>query len=257
MRKKNGFLILIVLLVLGVHAKTTEKKTRPGQILNTETRIQPGTLYYIDFPELGLTWHNKPARAGIYFPTDYTTDKHYPLFVWFGGGAGSDYPGRAMDITEGKEYICVALPYCSEENGRNGGWQTPWSYYETMLEQLETLVPNVDPRKRVCGGYSSGGAAIMYQLGNSAGAFQNYFHAFMPGGAGWPMGGLDRIKGRPMLVFVGEKDKRRPNLEKINEEASAAGVDITFLVLEDTAHKFPPACYPRLRQWLYENVTAR
>ena len=42
---------------------------------------------------------------------------------------------------------------------------------------------------------------------------------FIPGGAGWPMGGLETIKGRPMLALMGEKDKRLPNFKALEREA--------------------------------------
>ncbi|VGO22206.1 hypothetical protein [Pontiella sulfatireligans] len=216
--------------------------------------IKPGTTYYVNFPELGQTWKDEPAKAGIYFPTDYSPDKTYPMLVWFGGGAGTNNPKKAAAITEGKGYICIALPYRTDKGEEAGGWQTPWPYYQTMLKKLETLAPNADPQKRVAGGYSSGGAAVMHQLGHSNEAFQNYFHAFIPAGAGWPMGGLESIKGRPMLAIIGANDKRRVNFEKLDEAAREAGVDITFLVLEGVGHKFPETSYPQVREWLRQKV---
>lgn len=219
-------------------------------------KLKPGKTTFLEFPDLGNTWHDKPTRAGLYLPTDYSPDKKFPLFVWFGGGGGSDSPAKAVQITQGKGFICLALPY-RHENDQKGGWQTPWSFYKTILDQVEKTVPNIDPTRRSCGGFSSGGAAIMHSIGHSDGAFQNYFHAFMPGGAGWPMGGLDTIKGRPMLAFMGDGDKRLPNFKILEKDARAAGIDLTFLLFKDTKHKLPAEQLPELRDWLIKHTTQR
>ncbi|MGJ8695311.1 MAG: hypothetical protein ACSHYF_03275 [Verrucomicrobiaceae bacterium] len=215
--------------------------------------LDPGKTAFLEFPDLGKTWRDQPTRSGLYLPTDYTTDKKFPLFVWFGGGAGSDSPAKAIQITEGKGFICLALPY-RHDKGQKGGWQTPWSYYETILDRVEKTIPNIDPKHRICAGFSSGGAAILHQIGHSDGAFQAYFHAFMPGGAGWPMGGLDTLKGRPMLAFMGDGDKRLPNFKVLEEEATAAGINFTLLLFKDTKHALPADQFPKLRAWMTQST---
>lgn len=242
---------------IGSAEEPAEPMPESGKVLSETASITPGDTYYVDFPELGKTWHGRPTRLGIYFPTDYSPDRRFPLLAWFGGGAGTDSPKRPAAITGGAGYVCLALPYRSDEDGQPGGWQTPWSYYRTMLDRFQKLVPNIDSDRRASGGYSSGGAAVMYQIGNSDGAFQAYFHAFIPGGAGWPMGGLETIKGRPMFAFMGEDDKRLPNYRKLEEEAGAEGVDFTLCILEGTGHKFSPACFPEIRRWLERELAPR
>lgn len=240
----------------------------------------PGTTFFVDFPELGNTWRDKPARAGIYLPTDYSPDRQFPLLVWFGGGAGSSSPGRAISITEGKGFICVGLPYgnggkedqgdaIDEETGesevsiqekpesRQGGWQSPWSWYQTMLEKVESIVPNIDADRRIAGGTSSGGAATLYQIGNSDGAFQDYFYGFVPMSAGWPMGGLESIAGRPVLAVMGAQDKRLPNFEILEKEAIAAGVDFQLIKIPDAGHRTPVSVFPEIRDWMMKQVVER
>ncbi|MEM9646642.1 MAG: redoxin family protein, partial [Planctomycetota bacterium] len=157
----------------------------------------PGKVHYIDFPSLGKTWKGVPARAGLYLPKNYDSKKKFPLLVAFGGGAGTDNPGRAVKLSGGNDFICLGVPYRHEDGDLSGGWQTDWDYYVTILDKVEDLVPNIDHQRRACTGFSSGGAAILHQIGHSKGRFQNYFHAFVPCGAGWPMGGLETMKGVP------------------------------------------------------------
>lgn len=220
----------------------------------------PGKTVYVDFPELGDTWKNEPARAGIYFPTDYSAEKQFPLLVWLGGGAGTDTPNRAISITGGKGFICVALPYRNDlKDGepQAGGWNSPWPWYKTMIEKIEATVPNIDSSRRIAGGFSSGGAAVLYQIGNSNGEFQDYFYGFVPTGAGWPMGGLELLEGRPMLAVMGEKDKRLDGYEALKEEALAVGVDFQLMVILGAGHKTPPEVYPTVREWMINKIVDR
>jgi len=54
-----------------------------------------------------------------------------------------------------------------------------------------------------------------------------------------------------------ETDKRRPNLEKIPEEAEKEGVAVQLLVFEGFGHKFPGEYHPQVREWLEEKVINR
>ena len=62
--------------------------------------LRPGKTVHISFPKLGKTWSNKDSRMGVYLPEDYSQDKRYPLFVWYGGGYGSDSPGFRAGVSE-------------------------------------------------------------------------------------------------------------------------------------------------------------
>ncbi|MFC1497494.1 hypothetical protein ACFLS1_03340 [Verrucomicrobiota bacterium] len=229
---------------------------------DNKQKLRPGKTFYVEFPELGLPTHDHPVmRMGVYIPTDYTPDKPFPLFVWFLGSAGGDWPGHAQRIVDGKGFICVGLPYqkrLRDGNTFKGHWKSPWSHYKTMLDKLKTVVPNIDPDNHIAGGFSNGGKTIMWLLGNSNGEFQKYFYGFMPGGAGWPMGGLDTIKGRPMLVYTGSKEIRYDALFSIFNQAKKAGVDAEFYVLKGLGHVDPPKEFcPRMREWMYKKIVRR
>lgn len=225
-------------------------------VLALDSRVKPGATFYVDFPSLGKTWAKKDARMGVYIPEDYSEDKSYPIFVWFGGGEGSDSPNPPKKIVGKKGFICVGVPYNSPEDKGKGDWgNTPWSYYTTMLDELARIVPNINPENRICGGFSSGGAAITSLIGRSEG-FREYFYAFLPGGAGWPMGGLDKIKGRPMYAFMGKKDSRFGGYVRLEKEASAAGVDVTFLAFEG-GHSMPSKHFGEMTAWIREKVILR
>jgi len=254
----NRFALIIILsaiiLVNSTFCQAADQTPDP--------RVKPGTTFYVDFPSLDPANHQDKTVMGVYIPTDYSEDKLFPLFVWFGGGSGNHEPGPAKSVVEGKGFICVGVPY-QKHNGEEIGpkmrglWASPWDHYKVMLDELEKIIPNINKNSRICGGFSSGGAAIMWLLGNSGGKFQEYFAGFMPGGAGWPMGGLSDLKNRPLLVFTGETDTRYANLKKIYDEALKSGVDVKFLVFKGEGHVFPSQYYPEIVDWMKTKVVRR
>jgi hypothetical protein len=218
--------------------------------------LTPGSTFYVGFPKLGKTWAKKDARMGVYIPKDYTPEKSYPLVVWYGGGLGSDSPNQAKRMVGEKGFICVGVPYHFADDNIQGAWShTTWSYYNTMLSKLEKLVPNINHKNKICSGFSSGGAAIMSLIGRSV-EFRNYFHAFMPGGSGWDMGGLAELKGRPMYIFMGDKDSRVSSYDTLSKDAKAAGIDITYLRFKG-GHGMPTKHFEEMRQWIQDKVIFR
>ena len=215
-----------------------------------DERIKPGKTFHLDFPDLGETWAKVPARLGIFIPEDYSPERTYPLLVWFGGGGGSDSPGPAIDIVGKSGFICVGIPY------KPTGWETTWPYFETMLRELERVVPNINPRQRVCGGFSSGGAAISFLLGAKDQGFRKYFFAFMPGGAGWAMGDYSGLKDRPVYAFMGTEDTRLAGFGSLPAAAEAGGADVVYLKFEG-GHSMPRKHFPEMREWLMQKVVHR
>jgi hypothetical protein len=126
-----------------------------------------------------------------------------------------------------------------------------------MLRKLEKLLPNIDPDARVVSGFSSGGAAVIHMIAHSKGKCQKYFYGFMPGGSGWDMGGLGGIKGRPMLAFMGDKDRRFKGFSDLVTAADKTGVDVKFLVFKGVDHSMPRKYYPEMRKWLMDKVVLR
>ena len=208
----------------------------------------------MEFPDLGQAEHGGGVRMGVYIPSDYEPGRSFPLMAWLWGGAGSHLPRGAKRLVGNEGWVCVGLSYRKADPG---AWKTPWEIYKAMLDALEKTVPNIDPRMRVVSGFSSGGAAITHAIGQEGDWFCDYFYAFMPGGAGWPMGGLDKIKGRPMLIFMGDKDSRFSGYQRLDKAAKAAGVDVKFLIFKGVGHACPDRYIPEMREWIKRRVLMR
>jgi hypothetical protein len=223
----------------------------PAGAAEPDPRVKPGGQFHIEFPQLGASESSATTRMGVWIPSDYTSDRKFPLLVWFGGGAGGDNPGPARQIVGDEGFVCVGLPY-----QKGLVWKTPWSFYEPMLRELEKAVPNIHPRQRACAGYSSGGAAICHSMVAADSGFRDYFHAFMPGGAGWVMGDFSPLRGRPIFAFMGASDTRAGEFRKIEGAAKSARADITYLEYEG-GHVMPNKHFPEMREWLIHKVVLR
>ena len=174
-----------------------------GQEMGSDPRVKPGASFVEQFPELGPAMSADKTEAEIYIPTDYSLDRKFPLLVYFWEANGDSSVAEAKDITNGKRFVCAALPYklMLDENGKRieRAHNIPWPYFQTILARVEALVPNINPRKRACVGYSRGGQVITWEIGHTSGTFAEYFSVFMPGGvvdssSSWA--GLDKAKGK-------------------------------------------------------------
>ncbi len=214
--------------------------------------LRPGSTFTIEFPELGQANHGGTMRSQVFLPDDYTPDRSFPLVVWFGGGAGGHRSSAAVRMVGREGFICAGLPYAKDIL-----WKTPWKTILHMVNGIEQRIPNVDPKRRIAAGFSSGGAMICWLLGNSNGGFQEHFWGIMPGGAGWNMGGLDTLRGRPMMIFMGDQDSRFGGYKSLHQQARNAGVDITFMVFKGHGHGVDRSYYPQMRAWIHEHVLRR
>lgn len=221
--------------------------------LQADERLKANNTFHINFPKLHITSKDKEAKMGIYLPKDYTLDRKFPLVVLFTGGYGGNNPKFAQNVTQGLGYICIALPYKKEVEPAKGLWSTPWEYYETMLNKATELIPNIDPERRVCIGNSSGGAAILYSIGASK-KFRDYFCAFMPGLAGWDMGGLDKLGKKPMMIYMGDQDERFSGYQSLYKRCQEENVNCKFLIFKGVGHNVPRKFYLDLKAWMDKHV---
>jgi dienelactone hydrolase len=249
----RSFLAFLTMALLVSAAEGRDERPDP--------RVRPGATFVIKFPQLGPTWHKQPTtQMQVYIPTDYTPDRDFPLLTWFGGGYGSHKASLPKGITAGKGYICAGLPYRGKDadRGKNGlgyAWSTKWAYFEPMIQALETAVPNIHPKKRIAGGFSSGGSAIGFHIDNSPG-FRKYYSAYMPANyVGWanrPAG----YEGKPVLGFGGENDPRygAQKVARLIETLKRVGSDMEYILFKGHGHTVAREYFPQMKEWMDRKV---
>jgi hypothetical protein len=228
--------------------------------------LVPGGSTTLAFPELPATYYDLAMKRGadacltVTLPSNYDPARQHPLLIFLGGGDGgpATNPAVARALTQGRDYVCVAMPLfkVTDPHGpggeiimRDADAKYMWPFFRTMLARVEALVPNLDPAHRVLGGFSNGAHATQGLIDQSDGEIAQRFSAFVFVEGGGRLQHYELLKGRPFLM-VSSNAKSRPRAEAICADAKAAGA-LTTLVFEDVGkHDFPASAYPAVREWL-------
>ena len=162
-------------------------------------KLSPGSTFTIAFPEMPPTLADLLDRNGVkpmmtvFLPGNYSPSRKHPLLIFLGGGNGGSggNPGVARSLCEGKDFVCVGLPLFKEKvaapapgNGlerillRSPDCKFAWPLYRKMLAKLEEMVPNIDPSRRILGGFSNGAHATAGLIDESDGEIARRFSAF-------------------------------------------------------------------------------
>jgi len=228
-----------------------------------DPRVRPGATFELEFPAFGPMYHQPESscRVEVYIPTDWSPDRSIPLLCWFGGGSGTHRAGVVKDISGGVGFVCAGLPYrpwpdTTYNRTKDGGWATKWHHYVPIVAQIERVVGNIDPERRVIMGMSSGGAAIGTMLDQDK-TFAEYWYAFGVAGYAFWHRSTSQLKGRPVLIYGGEQDPRTKSWQRDVERYKALGAFPEAIIYKNTGHAMNPKYYPQMRDWLNRKVAAR
>ena len=232
--------------------------------------LTPGRWFTITFPEMPPTLFNlmtkrtDPVQMTVFLPRNYDPQRKHPLFIFLNGsdGGNASNPGLARTLSEEQDFICVAVPLFKINLDPNSPVNKPpvmivrgadgkygWPFIRTMLAKLEEVVPNIDPDHRILGGFSNGAHATAALIDGSDGEVTRMFSAFIFGEGGGGLEHYELLKGK-LLLMISSNAKSLPRATEITETAKAAGA-LTTLIFEDIGqHGFPPASYPKIREWL-------
>jgi hypothetical protein len=229
-------------------------------------KLVPGSTLTITFPEMPPTLYAMHARKdvtaqmSVFIPRNYDPARKHPLLVFLNGwdGGPADNPGVARSLAEEKDFVCVSVPLFKATDPKAPGGEIimrdadaryMWPFFKTMMAKLDELVPNIDSRHRILGGFSNGAHATAGLIDESGGEITRRFCAFLFVEGGGRLQHFDLLKGKPFLM-VSSNAKSRPRAQQICDSAKAADARTT-LVFEDVGkHDFPVSAYPAVRVWL-------
>ena len=141
------------------------------------------------------------------------------------------------------------------------------SSYAAMLAKLYEAIPNIDPARSVMAGFSNGAHTVGVLLAGKSPFVLGHFHSFcmVEGGIALaldPQKSLTpELKNHRYLVLFGDggNDQQgnialaRPSAIQVFkdfvERATACGFDASLVIMQHTAHSFPPQYYPAVKQW--------
>jgi hypothetical protein len=222
-----------------------------------DPRVVPGQKFRIQFDDLGKTTEGGVVFSEILIPSNYNTNRKFPILFWIGGLSGptdSTVQYISNNVTSGKDFIVASIPLPVAD-----GYKCSWDYFHRILSTIDGMIPNINTSKRMVGGQTEGASAITWQLEHSGGEFQKYFWGITIGKGGLPAGAsFPKMNGNPVFLWVGGHDfKEKANLENLQVQLTAAGAASRLLVSKEFLHD-PPGSYCNMfLDWMNNEVLYR
>ncbi|MEI6502781.1 MAG: hypothetical protein WCP21_17365 [Armatimonadota bacterium] len=241
-----------------------------GCVAQPAPPLLPGSTFTLKFPQMPPTLAELMAPQGIppmmsvYLPRNYDPQRKHPLLVYLQGWDGNraDSPSYPRLIAQEQDYVCVIMPLFKRNLDPADPVNTPpvmiirdedgkfaWPLYQEMLAKLEAAVPNLDPDRRILGGFSNGAHMVGELIDQSNGEIARQFSAFFLVEGGGRMQRYDLLKGKRLLLLYGNP-KALARIQQMHDSGTAAGVEATIHEMPGVGHAFPPEQFPAVREWL-------
>lgn len=221
-----------------------------------DPRLQPGKKFELVFSDLGESRSANPARIQIRIPENYRPDNPVPLVLYLGGGEGTDNCDAANAFVDNREWVTVAFPYPASAPRplhafREGKSRDLIEFQTPMLERLQALLPNTDPKRRVVIGSSNGAHMIGIASCDGWEEFAEYFSAFVlhegGGSASWDFSALRR---KDVFVLMGGKSDSLDFARHVVSKVEKARIKPTVFVAPDEGHGMGNATREAIREWV-------
>jgi predicted peptidase len=256
-----------VILILLMMATITPAMTQES----TEWNI-PGKTHTMEFPELPAPFYTLvrdtviPARMSVYLPENFSTDRTFPLFLWFSGGHGGTGANLKLPktITENQDYISANFTLFKETfepmkpDSSNSIWrwlvrdwdhEIIWTAYSVMLKELHERIPNIDRNNSVVGGFSNGAHTTVALL-NGKNDIRQYFRRFIIADGGIFLQNRKELQGISLIIFNAENNDNTTPLKYIFRDLRICDIDVSYVLMDNADHSFHPEYYSNLREWL-------
>lgn len=223
-----------------------------------DERVKPGATFFLEFPDLAPDRHDAPTKMQVAIPATYDRTKKVPLVVWMEGGDGGNTGGTAQAIVDNAQFVCVGLPYPKGANNPNqanmvGDFKTIWKYHKTMLDELNKVVPNIDPRLRIVGGFSNGAHAIDGILDDGKG-YTDYFNTFILVDGGGYSSSWPKKENQFACVLWGETSPNNKTGQNNRDLAKRAKMEFMAEEMKGVGHAFPEEYRPKVKDWIMKTV---
>jgi len=236
-------------------------------------KLAPSSKFTIVFPDLPPTFYRLdtgekiPTQMTIFLPTNYGRNRKHPLIIFLegGNGGGATNPKVARALSEEKDFVCVILPLFKEKllpkQPLGKGSNIPrilmhpeeapymWPIFKKMLARLDKIVPNLDSKHQIIGGFSNGAHTIAAMIGDPNCDLSQRFSGFFLVEGGMRLQRFETLKGKAILMVWGN-ERSRARGQKNCDVALAAGARASLYIMNNVGHDFPVKEYPAVRAWL-------
>ncbi len=234
--------------------KWQEERSKPA-----DDRVKPGAAIRLTFPNLPPDRRDQPAEVNLRIPDNYDASRPVPLIVWLGGGEGGNQFGPCTALVDRTEFVMAGLPFPKGADNPNqanmvGQFDEIWEYHETMLQEIQTMIPNLDPRLRIIAGFSNGAHAIDGMLSEER-DFRDFFTAYVLIEGGNGDGSYRQVRDRPIYVAWGTQgNTNQSGGQAVAKKAERAGMQLVWHAMEGVGHQFPAEEKALVREWLAKSV---
>lgn len=260
----NRLLAFLLVLILSGPASADNPAPAPGAILRFE---------FPDLsPNMAAMFGGKPIPNVLVadLPSNYTTEKKFPIVIYIDGGNGGDYLSTKWlrEALGPNDFIAVRLPLFKKEKiptdpagGRavlSKDFEIISANYRVMLEKLFATVPNITARGSTLGGFSNGAhtTAVLLEGGDEF-ILKHFDHFyFIEGGMPVLRGDVLRkpeLREVRVLAMLGDRGRGGDFAKSVGEKLSAAresGMDVTWLPMRGYGHEWPLDYKKLLPLWL-------
>ena len=259
---KPTLTILAALLLLPV-ATLHAADFKAGDMVRSEFPELPDTLYSMASGESSM------PKMTIRFPSNYSKDRKFPLFIWLWGGHGGDGsgPGAGPIITEEKDFIFVGMPLFKKEVVKTEPFkglainpkrdaEVIVKAYGTMMRKLYAAIPNIDTARNTIGGSSNGAHTIATIFESGDAYLMERLHNLVFAEGGFWLRRVENLKGKRLLLMHGDQggEVRAAiirDADALMQRARDQQINATKIVMENVGHDLPKSFMPRIKEWLY------
>lgn len=241
-------------------AKSDVLGAKPAVAGAPDERVKPGATFFIEFPKLPVDRHGEPAKIQVRIPSGYDPAKKCPLIIWMGGGDGGNTASTGSLLVDTATFICAGLPFPKGANNPKqsnmvGDFKRIWKYHKPMLEELNRVVPNIDTRLRIIGGFSNGAHCIDGLL-DEAKDYTDWFNCFILVEGGGHASRWPRKDNQFACVLWGETSSGKAlNIGENNVHlAKRAKMILMSEEMKGVGHEFAAPYIPKVREWIEKTV---
>ena len=241
-------------------AQTAATPTGPA-----DPRVKPGAVVALEFPSLPKDHNGNTATCNVRIPEDYDPTKPVPLLVWIGGGKGSNSPNGGFALVDKGHYAIAALPYPSTVPTPNTALDDPKDfdviidYHKAMLADLVKLLPNLDPKIRLVGGFSNGAHTIGTNITRGEAHFIELFNAFIIiEGGGRDVEAKKKLRDKFAYLAwgndVAKKGSKDYMANYVCKAVKDARLQVTDHEMDGEGHAFPESEKVLVKEWIEKTV---
>lgn len=252
MKKIIFAFVVILLIVIGITSSQSHNAVQVETATNI-SHLTPGTTLRWEVPQF-LANDTKQRVFEVRIPEDYRPDKEMPLLVWFSPGGGSNSISSIPPIVDKTKFILVALPYPDNQLPRvaieTNTIDSFGDYERPMLEYMQYMIPNIDPKTKIAAGFSSGAHLVGSGLDRNWIGFTDFFTVYiLHEGGGSPSNTYHGVKStHKILVTYGLQNNSYGQTVVSNMKKSGIVPDV--IKLPHTGHEMSQESIDAIRQWI-------